>query len=727
MPLANVQQVNAPSFAGVGELLRGANDSFNNAFSSANSILAQYQEGQQAKSDALFLDTIKNATDEKSLTDILAKTDFTKMNLSPEMQKVALGMRDTVLGYDTTRISNNNMVDSNNRANANENRVQTDWVYGNNARDARNAMTPALLGAYVDGQTYGQAATGGGNGQQGPVAGSVGPTIFNGAEKQYGLPAGYLSTTAQIESSNNPNALNKDSGAAGLFQFIPSTAKAYGLSNPMDAGASTDAAARLAADNAATLRSKLGREPTAAELYLAHQQGAGGASSLLANPNARAADIVGERAVTLNGGDANMTAGEFASIWINKYNKVSGTPSGGGATPGPGGYTGGQANTYVQSPQMRAAFEAMASNPYLDPTTALGFTNDLLGAQVAGQTAISDRDAADQALRAAAAQNQIALDPTIMTDTQRQAAMLTTPGLNPLTAQKGAGDLNGLTAPGGALGAIATPAVTADPTVQAAVEQQNAADQLALSISGEARKQDLLTKFTSAEDPVAALVEQANETGGGSIFAGVDLDEDTRKAVQTLADAAGVSVPQMAATLADMTDPSTEYRGWGLNNRPSLETLLGSVQDGGLGTLRQFFNDPTGNSPSGKDAIIAQAKEDAALAAGYTGKATANLKSAADREATQNRIQTTQSQIAKLAAINPSDPQIAILQKQLQDLKQGLFNNATPTQDAIARVKMYTPGSPDHARELAALSAAIDADPGIKDKAGAKKALGITP
>lgn len=695
MPLANVQQVIAPDFSGVGELMRGANTSFNNAFESANSILAQYQEGQQAKSDAIFLDTIKNATDEKSLTDILAKTDFTKMNLSPEMQKVALGMRNTVLGYDTTRIQNNNMVDSNNRANANENRIQTDWVYGNNARDARNAMTPMILGAYVDGQTYGQAATGGGPPQSDKAAYYTSELIRRGVPPA--VAAGVVMNGID-ESGLNPAAIGDNGNAGGLFQW----------NGPRFQGLQA-----YARDQGKDWKD----EQVQLDYFMVENNGSQkDAWSRVVNsqtPQEAAVNFLNhwERPAEVH--RARRAA---------EYSRASG-----GAIPGPGGYTGGQANTYVQSPAMQAAISAMSANPYLDPTTALGFTNDLLGAQVNGQKAISERDAADQALRAAAAQNQIALDPTIMTDTQRQAAMLTTPGLNPLTAQKGAGDLNGLTAPGGALGAIATPAVTADPTVQAAVEQQNAADQLALSISDEARKQDLLTKFTSAEDPVSALVEQANETGGGSIFAGVDLDKDTRKAVQTLADAAGVSVPQMAATLADMTDPSTEYRGWGLNNRPSLETLLSSVQDGGLGTLRQFFNDPTGNSPSGKDAIIAQAKEDAALAAGYTGKATANLKSAADREATQNRIQTTQSQIAKLAAINPSDPQIAILQKQLQDLKQGLFNNATPTQDAIARVKMYTPGSPDHARELAALSAAIDADPGIKDKAGAKKALGITP
>lgn len=697
MPLANVQQVIAPDFAGVGLLLRGANDSFNNAFTSANSILAQYQEGQQAKGDAMFLENIKGATDEKSLTDILGKMDFTKLNLTPEMQQVALGMRDTVLGYDTTRIGNRNSIDANSRANAGENRTQTDWVYGNNARDALNAATPGIIDGYVGGLTYGQAAPGG------PPQ-SDKAAYYTSELIRRGVPPAVASGVIMNgidESGLNPAAIGDNGNAGGIFQW----------NGPRFRGLQA-----YARDQGKDWKD----DQVQLDYFMVENQGSQkDAWSRVVN---------------------SQTPQEAAVNFLNHWERPAEqhrarraaeySGAAGGAIPGPSGYTGGQNNGYMQSPSMLAGLDAirnLAASGTLSPEAAKGLVDTLTGAQVAGQTSINDRDLADQALRAAAAQNQIALDPTIMSDTQRQAAMLTTPGLNPLTAQRGAGDLNTLTAPGGALGAIATPAVTADPTVQAAVEQQNAADQLALSVSGEARKNDLLTKFTSAEDPVAALVEQANETGGGSIFAGVDLDEDTRKAVQTLADAAGVSVPQMAATLADMTDPSTEQRGWGLNSRPSLEALLGSVQDGGLGGLRQFFNDPTGNSPSGKDAIIAQAKEDAALAAGYTSKSTANLKSAADREAIQNRIQTTQSQIAKLAAINPSDPQIAILQKQLQDLKQGLFDNATPTQDAIARVKMYTPGSPDHAREVAALSAAIDADPGIKDKASMKKALGIKP
>lgn len=153
------------------------------------------------------------------------------------------------------------------------------------------------------------------------LGGGSGPAgvNFTSYEKQYGLPSGYLHRTAQIESAMNPKAQNPNSSAGGLFQFIDSTARAYGLTDKFDPAASTDAASRLAADNARYLRGQLGREPTAAELYLAHQQGAGGAAKLLANPNAPAASVVGANAVRLNGGNTGMTAGEFANLWLRKF------------------------------------------------------------------------------------------------------------------------------------------------------------------------------------------------------------------------------------------------------------------------------------------------------------------------------------------------------------------------------------------------------------------------
>lgn len=152
----------------------------------------------------------------------------------------------------------------------------------------------------------------------GPIAKNLG-IDFEGVELMYGLPAGYLERTAYIESTGNPEAKNPESSAGGLFQQIDSNARAYGVKNRFDPVQSTEGAAKFAVDNMRILRNALGREPTAAELYLAHQQGGNGAASLLSNPDVPAVNIVGEDAVRLNGGDVKMTAGEFANIWISKY------------------------------------------------------------------------------------------------------------------------------------------------------------------------------------------------------------------------------------------------------------------------------------------------------------------------------------------------------------------------------------------------------------------------
>lgn len=149
--------------------------------------------------------------------------------------------------------------------------------------------------------------------------------IISNAAARYGQDPNALSVIAGIESNFNPAAQNPNSSAGGLFQFINSTASAYGLEDRFDAGQAADAGARLMRDNAASLQAALGRTPTTGELYLAHQQGAGGARALLSNPTTLASEIVGADAVRLNGGNLNMTAQEFANIWINRANRASGT------------------------------------------------------------------------------------------------------------------------------------------------------------------------------------------------------------------------------------------------------------------------------------------------------------------------------------------------------------------------------------------------------------------
>jgi hypothetical protein len=134
---------------------------------------------------------------------------------------------------------------------------------------------------------------------------------------------GYYRKLSKIESGDNPNARNKLSGAGGLYQFMPATAAAYGLKNVYDRVESREAVERFTNDNRKYLIAQLGREPIEGELYLAHQQGPKGAADLLLNASEKAASIVGRQAVLQNGGTLDMTAGEFANLWIKRFQEVT--------------------------------------------------------------------------------------------------------------------------------------------------------------------------------------------------------------------------------------------------------------------------------------------------------------------------------------------------------------------------------------------------------------------
>lgn len=155
----------------------------------------------------------------------------------------------------------------------------------------------------------------------------------------------YLAKVAQVESGGDPRIVNPNSGAAGLFQFHGDTAKAYGVTADTPVGEQTAAATRLTADNKAALSKNLGRDPTDAELYLAHQQGAGGATALLQNPDRSAVDVLTEvyrgnraratQAVVQNGGKPDMTAGEFSAKQQARF--TTARPATDFATTAPGG------------------------------------------------------------------------------------------------------------------------------------------------------------------------------------------------------------------------------------------------------------------------------------------------------------------------------------------------------------------------------------------------------
>lgn len=153
--------------------------------------------------------------------------------------------------------------------------------------------------------------------------------LITASAAQYGIDPATKLRIAELESSLNPAAANPNSSAEGLFQFIDSTWNQYGQgADRRDPAANADAAGRFLRDVSGSLRGALGREPEGWELYMGHQQGAGGARKLLsADPSMRAADLLGADAVRLNGGREDMTVGDFLGTWRNKFNGAAPTTS----------------------------------------------------------------------------------------------------------------------------------------------------------------------------------------------------------------------------------------------------------------------------------------------------------------------------------------------------------------------------------------------------------------
>lgn len=156
--------------------------------------------------------------------------------------------------------------------------------------------------------------------------------LFSRFEAQYGLPAGHLDAMYAVESNRGRNLYNRSSGAAGPFQFMPKTAAAFGVRDPYDLTQSAEGAAKLAA-NAAKLLAKRNLPVTPENLYLVHQQGSGAAPALLNSPTKSALDVLtsvygnpntASRAITLNGGRLDMSAGDFANHVASTYLSKSG-------------------------------------------------------------------------------------------------------------------------------------------------------------------------------------------------------------------------------------------------------------------------------------------------------------------------------------------------------------------------------------------------------------------
>lgn len=137
------------------------------------------------------------------------------------------------------------------------------------------------------------------------------------AAEEFNIDIEFMLTMANIESNFNPLAKNP-SGASGLYQFLANTAKAYGLKDRFNPKESARAAAKYARDNARYLSSH-GYPVTGDYLYLAHQQGMGGAVIILnAAKNNRELPVAIRRNINANGGKGK-TPQQFFDYWQEKY------------------------------------------------------------------------------------------------------------------------------------------------------------------------------------------------------------------------------------------------------------------------------------------------------------------------------------------------------------------------------------------------------------------------
>jgi transglycosylase-like protein with SLT domain len=77
------------------------------------------------------------------------------------------------------------------------------------------------------------------------ASGVAGPgNLFAGLERAYGLPAGLLDSVWAAESNRGRDMSTSSAGAKGHFQFLDSTARQYGVTNPYDLANSATGASK---------------------------------------------------------------------------------------------------------------------------------------------------------------------------------------------------------------------------------------------------------------------------------------------------------------------------------------------------------------------------------------------------------------------------------------------------------------------------------------------------
>lgn len=162
-PRLQWRNVNAPDFSSTSNILANASRTLDSGLSNASDLLKTYQEGRQAVGDQSILADIAGIKSEEELGAYLTSGALEGRNLSPDMQKTVLGLRDQVIGYGqgranvaSTEAGTKNTLGRLAIAQAAEGRTAAEYQDGVEVRDARRALTPLAIAARREGNTQGR-------------------------------------------------------------------------------------------------------------------------------------------------------------------------------------------------------------------------------------------------------------------------------------------------------------------------------------------------------------------------------------------------------------------------------------------------------------------------------------------------------------------------------------------------------------------------------------------
>lgn len=221
------------------------------------------------------------------------------------------------------------------------------------------------------------------------------------AATRTGVDPATLRAFVLIESGGNP--FNKTGSYKGLLQLSDREFANYGgQGNIFDPDANLTAGAAKLKAEAADFEKRFGRQPTASELYLMHQQGVGGSAMHWQNPERLAWQNMLDTAEGQQKGPAwakaaiwgnvpddlkrqfgtvdNLTSRDFVKLWDQKVARFSGEPVDVKETPAP---------TTSPAPQIEPVAPALPQPPTQQPSTksspaALPMLASVLGVNVPG-------------------------------------------------------------------------------------------------------------------------------------------------------------------------------------------------------------------------------------------------------------------------------------------------------------------------------------------------------